>query len=90
MLHRELELEVRAGIPPEKALQIATWNAARLLKQDGELGSIAPGKRADFLLVEGNPAANISDIRRCRLVMKNGVLFQSAEAYKAVGVQPAD
>jgi hypothetical protein len=90
MLHRELELEVRAGIPPVKALQIATWNAARLLKQDGELGSIAPGKRADFVLVEGNPAAQIGDIRRCRLVMKNGVLYKSADVYDAVGIKPAD
>ena len=90
MLHRELELEVRAGIPPPKALQIATFNAARLLKQENELGSIAPGKRADFVLVEGNPAEHISDIRRCRLVMKNGVLYQSAEVYGAVGIKPAE
>ncbi|MGB9253640.1 MAG: amidohydrolase family protein [Candidatus Korobacteraceae bacterium] len=90
MLHRELELEVRAGIPPPKALQIATFNAARLLKQENELGSIAPGKRADFILVEGNPAEHISDIRRCRLVMKNGVLYKSAEVYGAVGIKPAD
>ncbi len=90
MLHRELELEVRAGIPPPKALQIATFNAARLLKQENELGSIAPGKRADFVLVEGNPAEHISDIRRCRLVMKNGVLYKSAEVYGAVGIKPAD
>jgi len=90
MLHRELELEVRAGIPPAKALQIATFNAARLLKQENELGSIAPGKRADFVLVEGNPAEHISDIRRCRRVMKNGVLYNSAEVYGAVGIKPAD
>ena len=89
-LHRELELEVRAGIPPPKALQIATFNAARLLKQQDELGSIAPGKRADFVLAEGNPAEHISDIRRCRLVMKNGVLYKSAEVYNAVGIKPAD
>ena len=89
MLHRELELEVRSGIPPAKALQIATYNAARLLKQE-ELGSIAPGKRADFVLVEGNPAENISDVRRCRLVMKNGVLYKSAEVYRAIGIGPAD
>ena len=90
MLHRELELEVGAGIPPAKALQIATFHAARLLKQQNELGSIAPGKRADFVLVEGNPAEHISDIRRCRLVMKNGVLYKSAEVYGAVGIKPAD
>jgi len=90
MLHRELELEVRAGIPPPKALQIATFNAARLLKQENELGSIAPGKRADFVLVEGNPAEHISDIRRCRLVMKNGTLYKSSEVYAAVGIKPAN
>jgi imidazolonepropionase-like amidohydrolase len=90
MLHRELELEVRAGIPPAKALQIATFNAARLLKQESELGSIAPGKRADFVLVEGNPVEHISDVRRCRLVMKNGTLYNSSEVYAAVGIKPAD
>ena len=47
MLHRELELEVEAGIPPAKALQIVTFNAARLLKQEKDLGSIVPGKRAN-------------------------------------------
>jgi Amidohydrolase family len=89
MLHRELELEVQAGIPANKALQIATLNAARLLKQDGEVGSIAAGKRADLLLVEGNPAEKISDIRRCRQVMKSGTLFDSAALYRAVGIAPA-
>jgi imidazolonepropionase-like amidohydrolase len=88
MLHRELELEVRAGIPAPKALQIATLRAAELLGQQAELGSIRPGKRADLLLVEGNPAENISDVRHCRLVMKNGVLYRSAEVYGAVGIQP--
>jgi imidazolonepropionase-like amidohydrolase len=88
MLHRELELEVQAGIPPAKALQIATINAARLLKQDKDLGSIAPGKLADFVLVEGNPAEHISDIRRCRLVAKNGVLYNSADVYRAISIKP--
>jgi hypothetical protein len=90
MLHRELELEVQAGIPAEKALQIATFNAARLLKQDKESGSIAEGKRADLILVDGNPAEHIGDIRRCRLVMKNGTLYNSADLYAAVGIQAAD
>ena len=89
MLHRELELEVEAGIPPAKALQIATLNAAKLLKQDGERGSIAAGKKADLLLVEGDPSENISDIRRCRTVMKDGVVFDSAAVYQAVGIKAA-
>src|SRR6266850_1199149 len=90
MLHRELELEVKAGIPPAKALQIATFNAAKLLKQDKELGSIASGKRADLLLVEGNPSETISDIRRCRLVIKNGILYKSNDVYASVGIKPAE
>jgi hypothetical protein len=90
MLHRELELDVQAGIPAAKALQIATFNAARLLKQDRELGSIAEGKRADFLLVDGNPGEHISDIRRCRVVMKNGTLYDSGDLYAAVGIGPAE
>jgi hypothetical protein len=90
MLHRELELEVEAGIPPAKVLQIATFNAARLLRQDKGLGSIAAGKRADFVLVEGNPAEHISDIRRCRLVMKSGVLYKSADVYAAAGIKAAE
>ena len=89
MLHRELELEVKAGIPPLKALQIATLNAATLLRQQNELGSVEPGKLADLLLVEGNPGTNISDIRRCRTVFKNGAVFDSAKLYQAMGILPA-
>jgi imidazolonepropionase-like amidohydrolase len=89
MLHHELELEVRAGIPAANALQIATLNAAKVLKQDRDLGSIAPGKLADLVLVEGNPIADITDIRRGRLVMKGGVMYSSADVYAAAGIQAA-
>ena len=88
MLHRELELEVRAGIPPAKALQNATMVAARVLGQDAELGSLRVGKRADFLLVEGDPTHNITDVRRGRLVAKAGVLYEPAALYAAVGLGP--
>ena len=86
MLHRELELEVQAGIPPARALQNATMVAAHVLRQDAELGSIRVGKRADLLLVEGDPATNISDVRRGRLVIKGGVLYDPARLYAAVGI----
>jgi len=89
MLHRELELEVRAGIQPTRALQNATFLAARVLKQDTELGSIRVGKRADLLLVEGDPTTNISDVRRGRLVLKSGVIYDPAQLYAAIGVAPA-
>jgi imidazolonepropionase-like amidohydrolase len=90
MLHRELELEVQAGIPPLKALQIATWNAARLLKQEGRLGVVRRGAAADLILVDGNPGEKISDIRRGRIVMKNGVLFRCDQVLSAIGVKASD
>ena len=89
MLHRELELEVKAGIPPLKALQNATYVAATVLKQQDQLGSIEAGKTADLVLVEGDPGTNISDIRRCRVVFKNGAVFDSAKLYAAAGILPA-
>jgi imidazolonepropionase-like amidohydrolase len=87
-LHRELELDVQAGIPASQVLQNATLNAARIMNLDKDLGSISPGKLADATLVDGNPAANISDIRKTVLVVKDGVLYNSAELYAELGVTP--
>ncbi len=85
-LHRELELDVQAGIPASQVLQNATLNAARIMSLDKDLGSISPGKLADLILVDGNPAANISDIRKTILVVKDGVLYNSVELYAELGV----
>jgi imidazolonepropionase-like amidohydrolase len=87
-LHRELELDVQAGIPAAQVLENATLNAARIMSLDKDLGSIVPGKLADVILVDGNPAANISDIRKTVLVVKDGVLYNSAELYAELGVTP--
>jgi imidazolonepropionase-like amidohydrolase len=87
-LHRELELYEKAGIPAPKVLQLATLGAARVVKRDGELGSVAPGKLADVILVDGDPATHISDIRRVKTVVKDGVVFQVAEIDRALGVIP--
>lgn len=88
-LHRELELYVAAGVPAPKVLQLATLGAARVMKRDAELGSIAPGKLADMILVDGDPAARISDIRRVRTVVKDGALYQASTLYESIGVRPA-
>jgi imidazolonepropionase-like amidohydrolase len=87
-LYRELELYVQAGIPAARALQIATLDAARLLSMDQSIGSVTPGKLADLILVRGDPAKNISDIRNVRLVVKGGVLYEPDAVYRAVGVRP--
>ena len=86
MLHRELELWVEAGIPAEKVLQIATVGAARVARSADTLGSITPGKRADLLLVDGNPVHAISDIRKCRIVIKDGIVYRSDELYSELGI----
>lgn len=87
-LHRELELYTEAGIPAPKVLQLATLGAARIMKRDQERGSIAVGKLADVILVDGDPAAHISDIRRVTRVVKDGVVYQTSDLYRAIGVKP--
>jgi imidazolonepropionase-like amidohydrolase len=87
-LHRELELYVKAGIPAPEVLRIATWNGAKVTRTLDRLGSVTPGKLADLILVEGDPTANISDIRRIGLVMKEGVIYYPSEVFPAVGVKP--
>jgi imidazolonepropionase-like amidohydrolase len=87
-LHRELELYEAAGIPAPKVLQLATLGAARVMKRDQELGSVAPGKLADVILVDGDPARQISDIYRVKTVVKDGVVYQVADLDRALGVKP--
>jgi imidazolonepropionase-like amidohydrolase len=71
-MHRELELFVMAGIAPVEAIQMCTHNAARILKRDDRFGSLQKGLSADILVVEGNPAENISDSRNVMHVFLRG------------------
>lgn len=87
-LDRELELYVEAGIPAPKVLQLATLGAARVMSKDKDLGSVSPGKLADFLLVDGDPSARIGDIRRVSAVFKGGVRYDPKELYGSIGVRP--
>jgi hypothetical protein len=88
-LERELELYVEAGIPAPEALRYATLVPARIMGRDKDLGSIEPGKLADLILVDGDPASHISDIRRVVLTVKGGVTYDPAEIYRSMGVKPA-
>ena len=85
-LHRELELYAQAGIPNAEILQLATLGAARVMSRDKELGSVTPGKLADLVVIDGDPVANISDVRKPVFVVKGGLLFDSREVYAAMGV----
>jgi hypothetical protein len=85
-LHRELELHVRAGIPPARVLQMATLGTPRVMGLDKDVGSIEPGKLADFVLVDGDPTRIISDIRRVRHVVKDGAIYNVAAIYRDLGI----
>ena len=86
-LHRELEIYNGAGIPAPEVLRMATLTAAQIMKRDSELGSIAPGKLADMILVNGDPTTNISDIRKIDTVIKGGAVMYPAELYPAMGIR---
>ena len=71
-MHRELELFVMAGISPIEAIQMCTSNAAKILERDKNFGSLQESLSADILIVDGNPATNISDTRNVRHVFLRG------------------
>jgi len=85
-LVRELELYVDAGFTPVEALQAATVAPAHLQHTDDKTGSIAVGKNADLLLVEGDPSKNIGDLRHTRLVMMDGGLMNCDDLRKVAGI----
>ncbi|HQT94326.1 MAG: hypothetical protein B7Z61_08125 [Acidobacteria bacterium 37-71-11] len=87
-LPRELELWVEAGIPSARVLQTATLGGARVMKLDRELGSVAPGKLADLIVVDGDPVADIRALRRVETVVKGGVVYSVPTLDRALGVQP--
>lgn len=87
-LHRELELYVKAGMTPLEAIRAATITPARVMKLDNEVGTIEVGRRADLIVLDANPIENISNIRKVRLVMTQGRLFDCAKLWELAGFQP--
>jgi imidazolonepropionase-like amidohydrolase len=76
---REVELLVEAGFSPLEAIQIATANGAKFLGELERIGTLAPGKQADLVVVQGDPAKNISDIEKVTLVFKEGIGYDPAK-----------
>jgi hypothetical protein len=81
---RNLELLVEADFTPVEAVKIATLNGAKWLKADDRIGTIASGKQADLVVIQGDPASKISDIRNVRIVFKNGVGYDPDKLIKSV------
>ncbi|MEP6938826.1 MAG: amidohydrolase family protein [Rudaea sp.] len=73
---KEFKYMVDAGMPPMFVIQAATTHAAQLLGHEKDLGSVAPGKFADVVAVEGNPLEDITLMQKMRFVMKEGVVYK--------------
>jgi enamidase len=82
--HRQLELLVEAGFTPLEALTIGTRNGARYLGQESKIGTIAVGRQADVVVVNGDPSTNIADVRKVELVFRRGVGFDPQKLIQSV------
>jgi len=81
---REVELLVEAGFTPIEAIHIATANGAQYLGESEQIGTLAPNKDADLILIHGDPSANIMDIEHVEMVFKDGVGYDSSKLIESV------
>ena len=77
-LRRELQLLVQAGYRPIEAIQAATATAAQVLRWEDEIGTLEPGKAADFIVVQGNLLERIDSLLNLHLVVQGGELVYTA------------
>src|SRR5436190_1770793 len=81
---RQAELLVESGLTPLEAMKVCTLNGATYLGRADRIGSLAAGKQADLVVIDGNPAASIADIRHVSLVFKQGVGYDPAKLIDSV------
>jgi imidazolonepropionase-like amidohydrolase len=81
---RQLELLVEAGFTPLEAIAIGTRNGARFLGRDARIGTIAQGRQADLVVLNGDPSTTIADVRKVETVFKQGVGFDPAKLIESV------
>ena len=81
---REVELLVEAGFTPLEAIHIATANGAQFLGEADRIGTIAPGKAADLVVIKGDPSQKIEDIENAEIVFKDGIGYDPAKLIDSV------
>jgi imidazolonepropionase-like amidohydrolase len=84
-LDRELQLYVDAGLTPLEAIRTATLIPARVMHQDALSGTLEPGRKADLIIVGGNPLTRISDLRNVKTVIKDGQVYDPVALRRLVG-----
>lgn len=85
-LLRELELYAAAGIPNADILRMATLGSAEVNRRSDELGLVSPGWLADLIVVDGDPLADVSALRKLRRVVKGGVSYLPSDLHGIVGI----
>jgi imidazolonepropionase-like amidohydrolase len=81
---RQLELLVEEGFTPLEAIRIGTLNGATYLGREARIGSITRGKQADLVVIDGDPSANISDVRKVQTVFKQGIGYDPQKLIASV------
>ena len=81
---RQLELLVEAGFSPLEAIRIGTLNGATYLGREARVGSIAVGKQADLVVIDGDPSTTIGAVRNVQTVFRHGVGFDPAKLIASV------
>ena len=72
----EFALMVQAGVSPSDAIFAATRNAADLIGDSADIGSVQPGRFADLIAVSGDPLRDVTELERVRFVMKGGIVYR--------------
>lgn len=81
---RQVELLVEAGFSPLEALKISSYNGARYLERLDRIGTLEPGKRADIVLVRGEPDLDITDLRNIETVFRDGIGYDPVKLIDSV------
>jgi imidazolonepropionase-like amidohydrolase len=74
---QEFKLLVNAGMPPMEAIKAATWNAADLIGDTADIGTVQPGRYADIIAVSGDPLADVTVLEHVQFVMKGGTVVKA-------------
>jgi len=81
---RQVELLVEAGFTPLQAIHIATQNGADFLGESDRIGTLKSGKRADLVVIKGDPSRKIEDIENVHLVFKDGIAYDPQKLITSV------
>jgi imidazolonepropionase-like amidohydrolase len=87
-LHRELELYVQAGFTPMEAIQASSLVPARVMGLEKQVGTVEAGKRADIIVIDGDPLADIRNTRNVEFTIAKGKMYNSSELWRSVGFKP--